>query len=157
MICGFDNYVPNLMKLVLKDIHDHGCLSTPISSDLGYNDFFNWYRVIKPIHWHWNVVILIQFLSLAAPEGVILPYWQLPTQVVTKMSSTSWPIFISVFWTELTIIYMRNLKIFFACLIVIWVRSRRCGCQPGNKIAAPLWPDPYLICYFFRWGSALVR
>ena len=37
---------------------------------------------------------------------------------------------------------------------LIWVRSRRCGClvtwfcyqmiaKPGNKTAAPLWPDPY--------------
>ena len=39
-------------------------------------------------------------------------------------------------------------------IIIIWVRSRRCGClvtwfcyrliaKPGNKIAAPSWPDPY--------------
>ena len=38
--------------------------------------------------------------------------------------------------------------------VVIWVRSRRCGClvtwfcyqmiaKPGNKTAAPPWPDPY--------------
>ena len=40
-------------------------------------------------------------------------------------------------------------------LFTIWIRSRRCGClvtwfcyhliaKPGNKTAAPSWPDPYL-------------
>ena len=43
----------------------------------------------------------------------------------------------------------------FSC---IWVRSRRCGClvtwfcyhliaKPGNKTAAPSWPDPYIISW----------
>ena len=47
----------------------------------------------------------------------------------------------------------------------IWVRSRRCGClvtwfcyrliaKPGNKTAAPSWPDPYI---WNQWNKANLR
>ena len=57
---------------------------------------------------------------------------------------------------------------------MIWVRSRRCGClvtwfcyhliaKPGNKTAAPSWPDPYVHVFlivtlsgFYSYSSALL-
>ena len=44
--------------------------------------------------------------------------------------------------------------------IIIWVRSRRCSClvtwfcyqliaKPGNKTAAPSWPDPYAVGFIY--------
>ena len=47
--------------------------------------------------------------------------------------------------------------------IVIWVRSRNCGClvtwfcyqliaKPANKTATVPWPDPYEMCNFYDWA-----
>ena len=68
---------------------------------------------------------------------------------------------LAVTWRQSIIIHIRahtytiNIRISGQQLsFMIWVRSWRCGClftwfcyqmiaKPGNKIAAPLWPDPY--------------
>ena len=72
----------------------------------------------------------------------------------------------SVVWNHV-ILYHVLARLRFVCITVYlhfghdmtWVRSRRCGClvtwfcyhliaKPGNKTAAPSWPDPY------QWLSA---
>ena len=50
--------------------------------------------------------------------------------------------------------YCHNMCKALSCFLLLWVRSRNCGClvtwfcyqllaKPGNKTAAVLWPDPY--------------
>ena len=49
---------------------------------------------------------------------------------------------------------------FHTCSILIWVRTRNCGClvtwfcyrliaKPGNKTAAVSWPDPYIFAILY--------
>ena len=64
------------MKLVLKDIHGHGCLSTPISSDLGHNN---------KIH--------------KSPNGTICVFWQTGGDLMEDCSSMG-SIFIKHLWAH---------------------------------------------------------
>ena len=64
---------------------------------------------------------------------------------------------ISVWFSYDTANFLRNSHNWHSIVChMIWVRSRRCGClvtwfcyqmlaKPGNKTAAPSWPDPYNI------------
>ena len=59
-------------------------------------------------------------------------------------------------------IYLKSKQFTGAWILIIWVRSRNCGClvtwfcyhliaKPGNKTAAVSWPDPYDAWILITW------